>query len=470
MKNVRNWIFLLTVVLLATVGLTVWATPAQTPLGEVPNVLLITVDTLRADHVSSYGYYLKTTPNIDHLASEGARFDNAYSAIPLTGPSHFSIFTGRYPQEHGARINGVAVPENSRWLALPQILRKFGYHNAAFISAWPLTSRLTGLDRWFDHYDEELTRSYRVFTSTRFAEDVTPRAIAWLKDKPKQPFFLWVHYFDPHEPYHLRERFASPEKLHEPAAGRPQPSAEMRDRIHRYDSEVSYADYYVGKLLDSIDELGLRDKTLVTLAADHGESLGEHGYVGHGRRLSQDTVRVPLIFRYPGKVKPGQVIEENVTLLDLTPTLLGFTVADHITQDKVPISFAGMSLVPAMTGGGKVPQRPIRYVTFTGKKAFAPRWLSWMWVPNENRMPLHLGQTEGLHKMIWSPRKEELEVYDLGDDAYELDPDIYAKNDRTYKREMPVLRRWFESTNLEDNETTLSERDSEILKSLGYVR
>jgi arylsulfatase A-like enzyme len=459
-----------TFVFLATVGLALWGRPAVTPLSNAPNVLLITVDTLRADHVSSYGYHLKTTPNIDHLASEGARFANAYSAIPLTGPSHFSIFTGRYPQEHGARINGVAVPENSKWLALPQILRKFGYHNAAFISAWPLTARLTGLDRWFDHYDEELTRSYRVFTSTRFAEDVTPRVIQWLKDKPKQPFFVWVHYFDPHEPYHLRERFAAPEKLHEPPAGRPQPSAEMRDRIQRYDSEVGYADSYIGKLLESVDELGLRDSTVVALVADHGESLGEHGYVGHGRRLSQDTVRVPMIFRYPGKIKPGQVIAENVTLLDLTPTLLAFTVADHITQDKIPISFAGMSLAPAMTAGQKVPQRPIRYVTFTGKKAFAPHWLSWMWVPNETRLPLHLGETQGTRKMIWSPRKEELAVYDLAEDAYEMDPDIYAKSDRTYKKEMPAMKRWFDSTNLEDAETTLSERDSEILRSLGYVQ
>jgi arylsulfatase A-like enzyme len=435
-------------------------------------VVLITVDTLRADHVSSYGYHLKTTPNIDRLASEGVRFDRAYSTIPLTGPSHFSMFTSRYPQEHGARINGVAVPEKSKWLALPQILRKFGYHNAAFVSAWPLTSRLTGLNRWFDHYDEDLTRSYRVFTSTRFAEDVTPRAIDWLKRNSNsgKPFFLWAHYFDPHEPYHLRERFASPEKVGEPAAGLPPRSVEMEDRVRRYDSEVGYMDHYVGELLKSLDDLGLRGSTIVALTSDHGESLGEHGYVGHGRRLTENVVRVPLILRYPGKIEAGQVIDENVSLLDVTPTLLGFTVADRITEERVPISFAGMSLVPAMTLGEKLPQRPIRFVTFTGKKAFAPRWLSWMWVPNENRMPLRMGMTEGVNKMVWAPRREELAVYDLAEDVHELDPDVFAKNDRTYKRQAPALQRWFDSTNLEDAETTLSERDAEILKSLGYVQ
>jgi arylsulfatase A-like enzyme len=451
-------------------GLTSWGSPAEPPDDNTPNILLITVDTLRADHVSSYGYHLKTTPAIDRLASEGARFENTYSAIPLTGPSHFSIFTGRYPQEHGARINGVAVPENSRWLALPQILRKFGYTNAAFISAWPLTSRLTGLNRWFNHYDEDLTRSYRVFTSIRFAEDVTPRVITWLRQNTKKPFFVWVHYFDPHEPYHLRERFASPEKIAEAPAGIPQPTAGMADRIRRYDSEIGYMDHYVGQLLQSVDELGLRDSTLVALTSDHGESLGEHGYVGHGRRLTQNTLRVPLIFRYPGKIEAGQVIRENVTLLDLTPTLLDFTVADRIRQDQVPISFAGMSLAPAIVTGEKLPERPIRYVTFSGKKAFAPRWLSWMWVPKETRLPLRLGETEGTRKMVWEPRVEQLSVYDLTEDEFELNPDVYARNDRAYKRETPQIERWFDSTNLEDGESTLSERDSEILKSLGYVQ
>jgi choline-sulfatase len=177
---------------------TVAAIAAQKP----PNVLLITVDTLRADHLSSYGYHLKTSPYIDKLAQEGARFDRVYTAIPLTGPAHLSLFTSRYPQEHGARRNGVAMASEGAPIAFPQLLRATGYRNAAFISAWPLTARLTGLDAWFDHYDENLTRKYQLFNSSRWAEDVTPPAIDWMKRNgaAHEPFFLWVHYFDPHSP------------------------------------------------------------------------------------------------------------------------------------------------------------------------------------------------------------------------------------------------------------------------------
>ena len=149
------------------IGMAVWLLSLTTTLraegaGKYPNILLITVDTLRADHLSSYGYPLRTSPTIDRLAEEGTRFSSAYSPIPLTGPSHISLFTSRFPQEHGARVNGYAVGKDSKWLFLPQILKKFGYTNAAFISAWPLNSRLTHLGKWFDTYDENLTRSYQV--------------------------------------------------------------------------------------------------------------------------------------------------------------------------------------------------------------------------------------------------------------------------------------------------------------------
>ena len=192
-----------------------------------PNILLITIDTLRADHLSSYGYHLKTSPTIDKLAEDGVRFENAYSPIPLTGPSHTSLFTSRFPQEHGARINGYAVPKDSKWLSLPQVLKRFGYQNGAFVSAWPLTARLTHLDRWFDLYDEDLGRKYQVFNSSRYAEDVTPLAVSWLEENQVGPFFLWVHYFDPHSPYNLREEFAEPERSGHPKSTREPLNPEM---------------------------------------------------------------------------------------------------------------------------------------------------------------------------------------------------------------------------------------------------
>jgi arylsulfatase A-like enzyme len=170
---------------------------------QLPNVLLLTIDTLRADHLSCYGYQRLTSPYIDGLAQEGTRFSRAYTVIPLTGPAHLSLFIGRYPQENGVRRNGVAIPDDRKLVMLPQIFRGHGYQTAAFVSAWPLTGRLTHLDRYFGHFDEELGRTYQLFNSSRYAEDVTPRAVEWLKkhSQKKKPFFLWVHYFDPHSPY-----------------------------------------------------------------------------------------------------------------------------------------------------------------------------------------------------------------------------------------------------------------------------
>jgi len=435
---------------------------------ERPNLLLITVDTLRSDHLSSYGYHLKTSPRIDQLAAEGVRFHNAYTTIPMTGPSHLSLFTSRYPQEHGARINGVALPKDSKWLALPQILRRFGYQNAAFISAWTLNSRLTRMDRWFDVYDEELTRTYQLFNSSRYAEDVTPRVLRWLDGKKQDPFFLWVHYFDPHSPYHLREEFASLEKSGHPKEEVPDLDAETQERIRKYDSEIGYTDKHIGQVLDKLEQKGLRNNTIVVLTADHGESLGEHGYVGHGRHLYDDIVRVPLIVRYPRGVPAGKVIHERVSLLDVTPSVVDMTVPVEERRSQ-PFSFAGRSFAAAMMEGESIPDRPMRYVAFAGKKGFAPSWLSWMWV-HESKLPLRIGLTQGPQKTIWSPGQQSLSAFNTDKDPFELHPTVLGSGDAQYKRETAALRRWFESTDLEESDAKLSSRDAEVLKSLGYIQ
>ena len=433
-----------------------------------PNMLLITVDTLRADHLSSYGYPLKTSPAMDRLAEEGARFSSTYSTIPLTGPSHISLFTSRFPQEHGARVNGYAVARGSKWLFLPQILKRFGYANAAFISAWPLTARLTHLDRWFDVYDQDLKRNYQLFNSSRYAEDVTPLVIRWLDNRPKEPFFLWVHYFDPHSPYHLREGFENLEPSGHPD-NRPAPLDEkMADRIRRYDSEIAYADFHIAKLLAKIDELGLRNTTLVALTSDHGESLGEHGYVGHGRSLSQGIVAIPLIMRYPGIIPAGRVIDDNVSLLDITPTLLDFAIGSQ-NEQELPTTFAGRSLASAMTVKESIPTRPIRYVTFAGKKGWMPRWLAQLWV-NVDRTPLRVGQTLGHQKTIWNPRGESVSLWDIRHDPFEENPTVLSKNDARYNARRNPLSRWYEATDLSDGESQMSRRDVEVLKSLGYIQ
>ncbi len=439
------------------------------PTGARPHVVLITVDTLRADHLSSYGYHLRTSPRMDRLAEEGVRFDRAYCAIPMTGPSHFSMLTGRYPQEHGARINGVALPDNSKFLTVPQVLRRFGYTNAAFVSAWPLVSRLTRLNRDFDHYDEEMPRSYQVFHSMRWAEDVTDAALKWLdahKDDPH--IFLWVHYFDPHEPYNLREAFAQPERLRDPDPATPQYSKTVTNRIRRYDSEIGYADHHIGRLLDRLEKHGLGDNSLVTLLSDHGEGLGEHGFHGHGRWLYESVVRVPWIMRLPGTIEPGTVIGQNVSTLDLAPTLLDLAVPEFRNEPQISIAFAGRSQAAAIGGKPPGPRRQIRFVSFEGKKGFIPSWVSWVWKPNSG-LPYRMGRLDGTMKMIWTPDEKRFEVFNLAADHLELRANALEESAHTYKFEKAAFERWFESTDLAESESRLTKRDAEILESLGYI-
>ena len=462
------------VILCAAAGTAVWSqvkpaseeSPANT---QRPHVVLITVDTLRADHLSSYGYHLKTSPAMDQLAEEGVRFDRAYSAIPMTGPSHFSMFTGRYPQEHGARINGVSLPSMTKWLTVPQVLRRFGYTSGAFVSAWPLVGRLTRLDKDFDHYDEEMSRSYQVFHSMRWAEDVTGPALRWLdENKDEKNLFLWVHYFDPHEPYNLREDFADPEQIREPHPESLPKDAEVASRVRKYDSEIGYADRHIGRLLARIDKLGMRDNTLVALLSDHGEGLGEQGFVGHGRWLYESTVHVPWIMRLPGTISPGTVIDQNVSTLDLAPTLLDLAVPEFQEESQLSITFAGRSQLPAITDSAESQSRSIRFVSFDGKKGFVPPWISWVWKPNSG-LPFRIGKLDGNMKMIWTPEESRFELFDLSEDPFETNTQLLVASDRRYKFEEAAFERWFDATNLAESESRMSKHDSEILESLGYV-
>ena len=429
------------------------------------HVVLITVDTLRADHLSSYGYDRNTSPNIDKLASEGVRFDRAYTTIPLTGPSHMALFTSRYPQEHGAKNNGIAPSAKANVVSFTQILRKHGFRAGAFISAWPLTSRLTHMNRWFDDYDEDLTRRYKLFNSSRYSEDVMPRAVRWLESNAGRRFFLWVHLFDPHEPYLRHENFTPAPNGNPPAYGKL--DASMRDRIERYDSEIAYTDSYVGKLLRKLDELKLRDSTLVILAADHGESLGEHNYVGHGRYVYREMIRVPLILRLPGTIAAGQTIAERVSLLDVAPTVVDLVLGPG--SPHLHDAFGGRSLAAAVDGDAPMTPRSVRYVAFSGEKLFFPKWLSWMWMPGQE-LPLRIGEEDGNRKLIWSPADKSLAIFNTKQDPLEIHPRVVGADSADYKRETVTLAQWFKSTDVGMGESTISKRDVEVLRSLGYVQ
>src|SRR5262249_8270931 len=256
-----------------------------------PNVLVVTVDTLRADRLGCYGFGLAQTPAIDRLANEGVRCTDAATSAPITLPAHSSIMTGLYPPAHGVRDNGnyALAPEA---VTLAERLEAAGYRTGAFVSAAVLTRRY-GLDQGFEVYDDDLWTEDEpelFMVRERPAARTADRALAWLddwrKNVPGRPFFMWIHFFDPHQPYKVRSA--------DLAALAPTP----------YDAEVAEADRGVGRLIEWLRRRGLLDDTLVVFTADHGESLDEHGEPTHGIFIYDATIHVPLIWRLPRIFQP----------------------------------------------------------------------------------------------------------------------------------------------------------------------
>ena len=272
------------------------------------NVVVVTLDTTRADHIGCYGYEGARTPTLDRLAAEGIRFADAVSPVPLTLPSHSSIFTGLDPPNHGVRNNGEFRLAESK-TSLAEVLQEQGYDTAAFVSAFVLNRRY-GLNQGFARYDDTVEDGAGTgqggFSSERIGAKVTDAALRWLKTRNStKPFFLWVHYFDAHNDY-------------EP----PSPYAE-RFRDRPYDGEIAYADAQLSRLVEALDRPPGSDKTLMILLGDHGESLGEHEEKEHSRTIYDATQHVPLILRCPGLIRGPYVVDDVVvSIVDVFPTVL----------------------------------------------------------------------------------------------------------------------------------------------------
>lgn len=276
------------------------------------NVVLITLDTLRADHLRCYGYQGVETPTLDGLATEGVRFVDAVTSVPMTLPSHCTIFTGMYPPRHGVRDNGtyrlVASTET-----LAERLNSAGYATAAFVGSFVLDKRY-GLDQGFDVYNDESTSTtprpgMPSGVPERTGDAVVDSAIRWLDEydaaRPRRPFFMWVHLFDAHTPYEPPEPFKT------------------RYATNPYDGEIAFADAQVGRLLRRLGELKLLEKAIVVAVGDHGEGLGEHNETTHSFLIYESTMRVPLIFWSPPVIPKGQVVDDRlVATVDVMPTLL----------------------------------------------------------------------------------------------------------------------------------------------------
>jgi arylsulfatase A-like enzyme len=294
-----------------------------------PSVVLVTLDTLRADHVGAYGSRART-PSLDRLAAEGAVFEHAVAPMPMTLPSHFSIFTGRYPREHGVLSNALALPESET--VLTERLRDAGYATGAFVGV-SLLDAASGAAQGFERFDAP------VGTRQRPAEEVVPRALEWLAGQSaERPFFLWVHLFDAHLPYAPPEPFRrdlDPKlatklpsielaSLHGIAAanGGDLPPAVLAHGQDLYRGEAEYVDHWIGRLLDALDAHPSGPAALAIVTADHGESFERGVYFEHTESLGQETLHVPLIVRHPARFAPGTRIDGDASLLDLAPTIL----------------------------------------------------------------------------------------------------------------------------------------------------
>ena len=409
------------------------AVPRGTP---AYNLILITLDTTRRDRLSCYGYSEKTTPNLDRLAAEGILFEQAFTAVPVTLPSHATLLTGLYPFQHGVRNNGSYVLADS-FTTLAELLGARGYETGAVLGGFPVDHRF-GLAQGFAHYDDRFSPLSSVRegdTAQRPAAEVTRLSLEWIGQHAARPFFLWAHYFDPHAPYHPPEPYLGR------FPGQP------------YDGEIASMDAAIGQLLEGLKTKGLTERTIVLVAADHGEGLMDHREPTHCTFIYGATQEVPLLLRLPddgpwtGTAWHGRRVEGLVGLTDLLPTAwnaLGFE-----PQELPPV--AGQSLLPLVEG-----------------KASGHDWLY-----HETLVPdLDFGMSElrGLQTKSWKYiRAPQPELYNLERDPGELNNLADREKDRVEDMEAQLA------------EVLLAEKSAsapvamdpgtlEKLRSLGYVQ
>lgn len=422
--------------------MSVFAVTLAMALSAPPNVVLISVDTLRADHLGFYGHTVPTSPHLDALAAKSLVFDDMICEVPLTGPSFCAIHTSRYPRSTGVTRNGLSLPEDVPTLA--GLFHEAGYETICVTSNWTLKADLCALDRGFDVYDDHFKRKRWIFIkSERGAKEVSRLALHYLDERdPTKPFFAWVHYSDPHAPYKLHDGY----HVANAADYEGDPGA---DEKMRYDSEIAFTDAQIQRLLDALP----RENTFVVFLADHGESLKEHDYVGHGRHLYQTGLHVPFMIYGPG-ISPGRTAEQ-ARGLDVAPTLLGLA---GITPDA---GMAGLNLL----AGDPDPKRLRVVETYGGAVINLPGAKEIM----ANAGPEYQAVLDDGWKFILDDGSEEGELYYLPHDPKELHNAAEAEPERAAAL-AKVIREWSETIDSGTSEgAALKQEDIEALRSLGYV-
>jgi choline-sulfatase len=395
------------------------------------NVVIITIDTLRADHLGCYGYKQIRTPNIDALASESARFERAYTPVPVTLPAHTVIFTGTYPVFSGMHdFSGNKL--NPQQPTLASVLKRQGYTTGAVIGSAVLDSRFglnQGFDFYYDHFDFNRLQESNLEEMERPGNVVADVALDWLGKNRQNKFFLWMHLYDPHYPY------------------RPPPpySEQYKDRL--YDGEIAFADVQVGRLISFLKANRIYRNTLIVLTGDHGESLGEHGEKTHGFFIYNSTLHVPVLIHLPGSTST-KTVSELVSLADLMPTVL------EVLKVEIPAEVQGHGLLPMMVPKKAEESRNLYAETFLPRLHF-------------NWSELRAIETEK-YQFIDAPKPE---LYDLSKDPGEtqnLYADKKAVAEELRNRLTALIGQYRASQELAEK-TGLDPALMERLKSLGYA-
>ena len=410
--------------------------PSLSASGDTPSVILITLDTTRADRMGFLGSKRGLTPNLDQVAQQAIVFERAYTQAPLTTVSHATILTGTYPQFHRVNDFGTRLP--SRIPYLPDLLRQHGYRTAAFVGSIILDPRnglAPGFDRGFDVYDAGYTLEQggkdRFETVERRAAEVVARAIRWLDENSARPFFLWVHLYDPHQPYDPPAPYAA------------------RFASAPYDGEIASMDGALGELFSYLQKHSLYHESLIAVMADHGEALGQHGEEGHGIFLYDETVRVPLFLKLPGGLYAGRRISSPVRLVDVAPTIA------EVIGIPAPQEMQGESLLHTLASGA--PERPVYSQTDYPRQGFGWSAISSL--------------REGNYLFVQAPRRE---LYDIRADP-SANHNIADKNvaiANTLASQLAGIQTQYSSSTTANSASSMTASQKAAvaaLSSLGYV-
>jgi len=396
------------------------------------NLLIVTIDTCRADRIGAYGHPAARTPSLDRLARRGILFENCYTSVPLTLPSHCSLFTGRFPVGHQVRNNGRYFLNPSQ-ITLAEKMKDQGYMTSAVVAAFVLLAKF-GLDQGFDSYDDTLDthRAYNNFNSEMTAGEVYEKFSRWFDKNGQQKFFCWLHFYDPHAPYAPPREYA--DKFPNNAEG-------------LYDGEIAYVDATIGRILEDMEDNGALGKTMIVVCGDHGEAFGEHGEFEHGVFCYEEALRVPLIFYNERLFPKARSLRRRVNLVDVMPTLCDLYAVE------IPDSVQGRSLVRSLRGDEEKTER-----TFYVESLYGKEEMNWS--------PL-TGVVAGPYKYLSLPQPE---LYDLERDRGEKNNLFLDKND--VARELDGVLKKFIADHSGSGVAAgreLTPEDREHLQSLGYI-